>query len=158
LDSDFLRGRELDQAERWAEAPTEPLTELDQEFLAKSKAARAEAASALRLRQRLWAIVGLSIGLFVALLLIAFAVSHAWRARRLTALMSMQQGLTFCEQGEASYGMLYLARSLGEVPPFSDDLYRIIPIQISGWWRQLHRLRNRIEVGEPVWAVTFSPD
>jgi WD40 repeat protein len=158
LDSDLLHGPELELAERWAAARTEPLIELDRDFLARSQAARAQAASASRLRQRLWAIVGLSIGLFVTLLLIAFAVSQAWRARRLTALLSMQQGLAFCEQGEASYGMLYLTRSLGEIPPLSDDLHRIVPIQISGWWRQLHRLKNRIDVGEPIWAVAYSPD
>ncbi len=158
LESDLLRGRELGQAERWAEAQTEPLTELDTEFLARSRAARDEAAKAERSRQRLWAIVGLSIGLVVALFLIALAVSQAWRARRVTALLSMQQGLTHCEQGEVSYGMLYLARSLGEIPPPADDLRRIIPTELAGWRPRLHTLRNRIEIGEPVWVVAFRPD
>ena len=53
--------------------------------------------------------------MLIALILIGFAVWQWWRAQRLTALRSMQQGLTYCEQGEVAYGLLYLARGLEEI-------------------------------------------
>ena len=85
------------------------MTELDREFLAESVAAPDEAVKSVRLRQRLWAIVGLSLGLFLAMILIGFAMTQWWRIQRLTAQMSMQQGLSYCQEGEVAYGMLYLA-------------------------------------------------
>jgi WD40 repeat protein len=157
-ESDLLRGKQLDEAERWSRDPTEPLTDLDREFLAKSLAARDEAKQAVRLRQRLWAIVLLSLGLVVALILVGIAATQSWRAQRLTAMLSMQQGLTYCDEREVGYGMLYMARSLGEIPIFEADLLRIIPIQLASWRTRLHTLGDRIEIGESVWAVASSPD
>jgi WD40 repeat protein len=158
LDSDLLRGKELEQAESWAKAPVEPLSVLEKDFLKRSLDVRDADRKAARSQQLRATIVWLSVVLFVALILSGFAVAQWHRALRLTALMTMQQGLAYCEQGNVDYGMLYLVRSLEQTPWLATDLRRVIPTQLSCWRSQLHTLQDRVELGKPIWAVAFSPD
>ncbi|HEV3261803.1 MAG TPA: serine/threonine-protein kinase, partial [Gemmataceae bacterium] len=70
----------------------------------------------------------------------------------------LDRGLGLCEQGDAGRGMLWLARSLAEVPRDGSPLERTIRVNLSGWQHQLQPLRAMMRTAGPVWAVAFSPD
>ncbi|HEV3260899.1 MAG TPA: serine/threonine-protein kinase, partial [Gemmataceae bacterium] len=70
----------------------------------------------------------------------------------------LDRGLALCQQGEAGAGMLWLARSLAEVPGEDSVLERIIRVNLSGWQAQIHPLEAILPHQGPVQAVAFSPD
>ncbi len=157
-ESDLLHGKELEEAVRWSEATTEPVTQLDKDFLARSLEVRDAELKAAQSRRLGVTVAWLSLGLFVALVLIVIAVAQTMRVQRLTAQMTMEQGRAYCEQGEVDYGMLYLVRSLEQTSWPETELQRVIPFQLSEWRSKLHTLEDRVEVGKPVWALSVSPD
>jgi WD40 repeat protein len=139
-----------------------------------------------RERQRRRILVVLSTVLIITLLLGGIAASQWWRAEgqlreaerqrqiavnsrgmaqaqrlkaeRLSALLNVERGQTFCNQGEVGLGILSLARGLKALPPQDSALQRAIRAQISGWRHSLHGLRERFPHRDRVTAVAFSPD
>jgi len=77
---------------------------------------------------------------------------------RLSATLALDQGLSLCEQGEVSRGLLWLARSLEIAPAEAADLQRVIRYNLSRWGEQQHVLRDFLEHEGPVQAVAFSAD
>jgi WD40 repeat protein len=132
-----------------------------------------------------WIIVSLSSGLVIALILGTIAMKQWWRAdeqrlkaeelsenlskqsalaaylrhkaERLSARLSMERGLSYCEDGDVGLGMLWLTRSLKEIPTGDEALQRAIRAQLSNWLPQLHELQEQLPHQGPVWAVVFGP-
>ena len=109
------------------------MTDLDNEFLTKSQELRAQNEKIVRMRQYRWVIVSLAFGMMIALILICLAIWQWLQAERLKAQLGMQQGLSYCQQGEVADGMLYLTQTLEkiphwleEIPYWETDLQRII--------------------------------
>jgi WD40 repeat protein len=125
----LLRGSELDEAERSVGGPSE-VSSLEWELLQASRSARARAEE--RRQQEL-------------------------KERRLSALLGMQRGRAYFEEGEAGTGMLCLAKSLNDLPPGQADLERIIRTQLSGWRQEVHELRQQLTHRGQVRAVAFAP-
>ncbi|HEV3260827.1 MAG TPA: protein kinase, partial [Gemmataceae bacterium] len=80
------------------------------------------------------------------------------RVQERLAERDLDRGLALCEQGEAGVGMLWLARSLAEVPGEDTALERTIRVNLSGWHTQIHPLHAIMLHQGQVWAVAFSPD
>jgi WD40 repeat protein/tRNA A-37 threonylcarbamoyl transferase component Bud32 len=107
--------------------------------------------------------------LAVLVLSVSFGVSQSHAAHqlrqalresdRLSAGLTLDRGLTLCEQGDVGRGLLWLGRSLdiahqAEAP----ELGRVIRANVSGWLGRLHPLRQRLEHDGPVRALAFRPD
>jgi eukaryotic-like serine/threonine-protein kinase len=112
--------------------------------------------------------------LFVTLLLAGVAVS-SWlavratvaegktraalkEARRRTAVQMLERGLGLCEQRQEARGMLWLARSLQEVPDADDPLNETIRANLSNWATCVHQLRGVLPHQGEVRSVAFSRD
>jgi WD40 repeat protein/serine/threonine protein kinase len=80
-------------------------------------------------------------------------------AERGQALLALDQGITFCEQGQIARGLLWLARSL-EMAQRSRTAYlsRAIRVNIAEWSRLLPRIGSVWSHGTPARVVAFSPD
>jgi WD40 repeat protein len=79
-------------------------------------------------------------------------------AERLSALLNIERGLTYCEQGEVGPGILCLTHSLKATPRQDSDLQRAIRTQLSSSRSQLHVLHQRLTHRGTVRAVAFRPD
>jgi eukaryotic-like serine/threonine-protein kinase len=82
------------------------------------------------------------------------------QAKKLTATLTLDTGLHLCEQGKISHGILYLARSLRELPDGEADLQRVILSNLTVWGRETHRLRFSVQHAGVVDIdrIAFSPD
>jgi tRNA A-37 threonylcarbamoyl transferase component Bud32 len=87
------------------------------------------------------------------------------KARQQAELLALQllteTGLTFCEKGEVSRGLLWLARALEAVPPHRKDLRRVLGANIVAWHRQVRPLK--LVIGNPkrnqfLTRAVLSPD
>jgi eukaryotic-like serine/threonine-protein kinase len=80
-------------------------------------------------------------------------------SRKLLATLTLERGLTLCEQGSVDRGMLWLARSL-EMAARTDhaELQRVIRANLAGWVRRLHPLRLCLEHPGGIQAIAYSPD
>ncbi len=81
------------------------------------------------------------------------AEGYRRQAERLSTLLALEQGLTLCEQGDASQGLLWLARSLQIAPEHAADLQQLIRANLTAWSQV-----NAITALLPAGPVTFSPD
>jgi serine/threonine protein kinase len=79
-------------------------------------------------------------------------------ARRRTAIQMLERGLGLCEQHQEARGMLWLARSLQELPAADDPLNETIRANLSNWAGSLHQLKGVLPHQGEVRSVTFSPD
>src|SRR5262249_2645812 len=79
-------------------------------------------------------------------------------AELLSARLTLDHGLSLCEQGEAGRGLLWLARGLDMTPPGADDLRRASRANLTGWDQQVSRLRTVLVHQAPVRAAVLSPD
>jgi WD40 repeat protein len=90
------------------------------------------------------------------------ARAAADRQRRLAELqaaeLTLDRGLSFCEQGDIGRGMLWLVRALEKAPAEATDLRRVIRANLAGWHGQLCSLGATFPHDNWVTAVTFSPD
>jgi WD40 repeat protein len=86
----------------------------------------------------------------------------AEQQRRLAELqaaeLTLDRGLSFCEQGDIGRGMLWLVRALEKAPADATDLRRVIRANLAGWHGQLCSLGATFPHGNWVTAVAFSPD
>jgi eukaryotic-like serine/threonine-protein kinase len=81
------------------------------------------------------------------------------QAFKRSARITLAQGLSLCEQGDASRGVLWLAHSLEMATQAEDaDLERIIRTNLASARPQLCALRACLVHGGDVVAVAFSPD
>src|SRR5262245_7961328 len=79
-------------------------------------------------------------------------------SRRLSARLALDRGLALCEQDQADYGLLWLARGLQLAPADTDELQRLLRLNLAGWHHQVHPLRAILEHQDKVRTVAFSPD
>src|SRR5262249_11350183 len=87
------------------------------------------------------------------------ARSSLRQSRRQEADLTLQRGLSLCEQGETNRGMLWLARALEIAIQAEDaDLERIIRLNLGGWHTRARALRSVWQPPSAVRAVAFSPD
>jgi WD40 repeat protein/serine/threonine protein kinase len=118
---------------------------------------------------------GLMVAVVFATLLLVGAAVSSWlavratvaegktraalnEARRRTAIQMLERGLGLCEQRQEARGMLWLARSLQEVPGEDDALNETIRLNLSNWATCLHQLRGVLPHQGEVHAVAFSRD
>ncbi len=59
------------------------------------------------------------------------------KSELLSVRLTLDQGLTLCEEGNPAAGMLWLARSLEMVPDGADDFDRTIRASLGAWSRRL---------------------
>jgi WD40 repeat protein len=80
-------------------------------------------------------------------------------SRRLSASLTLERGLTLCEQGSVDRGVLWLARSL-EMAAGTDrtELQTAIRANLAGWVRYLHPLRLCLEHPGGPRAIAYSGD
>jgi WD40 repeat protein/serine/threonine protein kinase len=78
--------------------------------------------------------------------------------RLVSARLALERGLTLCEQGNASQGMLWLARSLQIAPEEDADLQRDIRTSMGRWRSSLHSLETLWLQPSRVWCLAVSPD
>jgi WD40 repeat protein/tetratricopeptide (TPR) repeat protein len=69
----------------------------------------------------------------------------------------MDKGLDFCEQGDPSLGMLWLARSLENAPDDADDLQGVIRTNLAAWRHQTSHLQGAFPSVSGS-QVAFSPN
>jgi WD40 repeat protein/serine/threonine protein kinase len=75
-----------------------------------------------------------------------------------SARLALERGLTLCEQGSASQGMLWLARSLQIAPEQDADLCRDIRTSLDRWGSSLHSLQAIWPQPSRVWSLAVSSD
>ncbi len=88
------------------------------------------------------------------------ALKALHQAKKLTAMLTLDNGLHLCQEGKVSQGILRLARSLRELPDGETDLQRVIRTNLALWSRQTHRLRFSVqpEGVVDIERIAFSPD
>jgi WD40 repeat protein/serine/threonine protein kinase len=118
---------------------------------------------------------GIAIAVVFATLLLVGAAVSSWlavratvaegktraalnEARRQTAVQMLERGLGLCEQQQEAQGMLWLGRSLQEVPEDDVALNQTIRINLSNWAICTHQLRGIFPHQGEVRSVTFSRD
>jgi len=79
-------------------------------------------------------------------------------AKRQAAVQMLERALGLCEQHQEARGMLWLARSLQEVPEEDGPLKETIRANLSNWATNLHFLEASLAHQGEVTAVAFSPD
>jgi WD40 repeat protein/serine/threonine protein kinase len=80
-------------------------------------------------------------------------------ARRTSAVLAMERGLNYCEQGELAHGLLWLSRSLEIAPASATDLQHAARVNIAAWRARLaYRLSHVLEHDGAVQAVAFNPE
>lgn len=92
---------------------------------------------------------------------INFAVHQsraADRNQRLLAESYFDRGQVFCDQGDLSRGLLWMARSLETTPARATDLQRVIRANLGAWASPTPRLRRVMKHAEQVETVAFSRD
>ena len=90
---------------------------------------------------------------------LAQAEQYRRQTERSSAILAMERGLNYCEQGEVARGLLWLGRSLETVPSDARELEYGIRANITAWRARLgHRLRHVWEHEGEVRAVAFAPD
>ncbi|MFO0841927.1 MAG: protein kinase [Gemmataceae bacterium] len=97
----------------------------------------------------------------VVALSVAFMVHQARalrEARRYTATLALNQGLTHCTQGDCALGVLWLARGVAVAPEDDADLQRVLRANLAAWSRELPPLHAALERPSRVSSVVFSPD
>jgi WD40 repeat protein/tRNA A-37 threonylcarbamoyl transferase component Bud32 len=78
-------------------------------------------------------------------------------ARRLSARLSLEKGLSLAEQGDVNRGLHHMWQSL-QAAPEDDAFRRVARINLAAWGGQVHVLRHIFEHPDEVLAVAFSPD
>jgi WD40 repeat protein/serine/threonine protein kinase len=77
--------------------------------------------------------------------------------RLVSARLALERGLTLCEQGSASQGMLWFARSLQIAPEEDADLQRDIRTSLGRWHSSVHSLEAIWPQPSRVWCLAASP-
>ncbi|MCO6456643.1 MAG: protein kinase [Pirellulaceae bacterium] len=75
--------------------------------------------------------------------------------------MIYERGQALCEQGQADFGLQWMARGVERMPPASEDLDRAIRLSLNLWAGQLdtvHRLEQQPQWGGVVEDLAVSPD
>ena len=107
------------------------------------------------------AAIALVAGVAVAYLVTELQSAHSrdLQASRLAAHAAFERSLTFCEQTDASRGMLWLARTL-ELANHAGapELARAVRANLASWQCRLHPLQNLLNLPERVSAVGFDPE
>ncbi len=80
------------------------------------------------------------------------------KSELLSVRLTLDQGLTLCEEGNPADGMLWLARSLAMLPDGADDLDHTIRANLGAWARRTPQLRMTVQQDDEVLAAAFSPD
>jgi WD40 repeat protein/tRNA A-37 threonylcarbamoyl transferase component Bud32 len=81
------------------------------------------------------------------------------QADELRSRLSLQRGMTLCEQGDVPRGMLWLGHSLETAPASATTLERDIRESLAVWHSQLHPLRAVFRLRHSDFTnVVFSPD
>ncbi|MGP0065190.1 MAG: CHAT domain-containing protein [Isosphaeraceae bacterium] len=167
-DESFLnhRGARLVVAEELRKKAEIPLSALEERYIGAC-IARREADRIARERRQRWTTIGLTAGLVLvaALSVIAYfwrvAESERQRADRLAAELTIDRGISFCQQGRADDGLLWLMRGLkqsNELKPPDPTLDRLARYELATWRAELTSLRWFQKSSESVYAVAFSPD
>jgi len=78
--------------------------------------------------------------------------------RQLYVNTAMDRAQAFCEQGDASRGMLWLARGLEIAPVEDTGIQSVLKRDLAGFSRQVHPLVAYLGNTEGTQAVAFSPD
>jgi WD40 repeat protein len=82
-------------------------------------------------------------------------------SRMKTAQMTYERAQTFCENGQADLGLLWMARSLELTPPGATQLERTIRTSLNLWARQIETIRGPDpiagEISRPIF-MALSPD
>jgi hypothetical protein len=79
------------------------------------------------------------------------------RAQLLAAGLALDQGLSQIARGDASQGLLWLARSLEMAPADADAWQRAARLNLAAYWPQVRPVRLFLEHGEAVNAVALRP-
>jgi WD40 repeat protein/serine/threonine protein kinase len=77
--------------------------------------------------------------------------------RLVSARLALERGLTLCQQGSASQGMLWLARSLQIAPEEDADLQRDTRTSLDRWHSSVHSLEAIWPQPSRVWCLAASP-
>ncbi|MFO0957095.1 MAG: protein kinase [Isosphaeraceae bacterium] len=80
------------------------------------------------------------------------------RAEELSANLTIDRGLSFCERGEVNRGLLWLARALEVAPSGDDTIQAAARASLGSWSRRLTSLRSILRhPNELVMGATFLP-
>src|SRR5205823_4739489 len=86
------------------------------------------------------------------------AEEHSLELQRRSAEILVDEGLSFCRQGDVAKGMLCLAQSLELAPGDDPVLQRQIRFNLAGWSGRLVPLRAILPHQSRVHCAVFSPD
>jgi hypothetical protein len=168
-DAVLLRDRELEEAEREAGAKDLLLTEVEREYLARSRLAwDAEQKSRRATRLTIATVIGV---LVFATLGVGYLWLRAERERQRTEQLSrdawrrnsellIDRGISLCQQGRTDDGLLWLLRGLVHVRdlnPTDPALDRLARLELAAWRAERTTLRWFQRSGDSVLAVAFSP-
>ncbi|MFI5458295.1 MAG: NACHT and WD repeat domain-containing protein [Isosphaerales bacterium] len=165
-DTGLLRGAELKGAEVWAETNRTLLTDLERAFLGRSRKLWDQEQSRLR-TLRIVTMVTI-VGLVTISLLIGYfwwqadrqrrrADQVAAESRRRTSELTIDRGISLCQQGRIDDGLLWLIRGL-ETNPRDPTLDQLARLELAAWQAEMTSLRWFQSHGDRVTAVAFSPD
>jgi eukaryotic-like serine/threonine-protein kinase len=80
-------------------------------------------------------------------------------SRRQTAILTLQQGLTLCEQGDVARGLLRMAQALESAQLIeSPELEDVVRWNLGTWARDLHQFVNDLPHPDLLDALAASPD
>jgi WD40 repeat protein len=81
-------------------------------------------------------------------------------SRRQEVLSSWDRARQLCEEGEVGHGLLAFANALERIPegPEDDDLREVLSIELAGWHRHCHTLKQVLGHPDKVLAMAVSPD
>ena len=169
-DSLLLRDRELEEVEREAGTRDLLLTDVEREYLARSR-------RAWDVKRRSRRVTRLTIATVMGVLVFAtFMVSGLWLvavterqraeklsrdARRQNSELLIDRGIALCQQGRTDDGLLWLMRGLANVSdltPPDPTLDRLARLELAAWRADITRLRWFQKSEGPVRAMALSRD
>jgi len=102
-------------------------------------------------------LAGTSLGLLQAKVAEADAVAAREAERHMTFRMSVDRGLSLCEQGSVGHGMLWLARALEKSPPGVTAMQNVIRANLNAWRTELNSIEMIYPHDGTVICVAFDP-
>jgi len=119
-------------------------------------------------RHRTWvrAATAVLAGLLIVMAVANLMVHRAWQreqsvrleSEHLAANLDLDKGISLCEQGMTSLGLLRLAHALSITPTNASELRKTILLNLSAWRDPAIPLKQMFPHPDAVWSAVFSPD
>jgi WD40 repeat protein/serine/threonine protein kinase/tetratricopeptide (TPR) repeat protein len=174
LETIVLKAIARDPAQRY-QAPADLAEDLKR--FVEDRPVRARRATEV---ERLWrwcrrnpSLAALATAFFLSLVLGLTGVTWKWREadrqrtaavqakqslQRQSALLLLDRGLAFADQGDVTQGLFWIVDGLKNTPAEASDLEHLIRVNLAAWQRQWTSQFYHLPQGDRVYGAAFSPD